>query len=704
MKHVKKEKHTGGRKQEKQSAGKGKSTTGIRTGKLKNKLIGAFLVPVALIILLGVTSYQLARTNLIREYRNSASSTMSAMGMYCELLCKNVENKANELTSSDAVQTYYKKYGGKTDSKAMEAYRSAQSVIKTGLVSSKDVQNYLLFAAKGNSMSSSAGSAPADFYTQYLESTDGSAFAAEKNRLGMWSGTHALVSETMGVAEDSYAIYYTHRMVKGDGFLLIDIRKDSILDVLGLMTDEGAVSALLTPDGREIRGDGQTETMFLGQSFTDRILSANEFGSEMTDIGGSDNLLLYTPVGNTGLVLCGAIPEATILKTADTIGKITIVIVVLAILISLLIGSVLAGNISGEVGRLITNMEQISQGNLATRFSSKRRDEFGKLTVGMTNMLESIRVIISDMKQFCIRVGASSADVSTAAAQMDESIRGINEAMAQVAEGVVNQAAQMETGLTKMNELSQELNLVSQGAQEIRTNSDSAIEAVRSGEQMVADLSEKAQAATQIARSLVGDIEQVNASSADISSFMEVINSLAGQTNLLSLNASIEAARAGEAGRGFAVVAEEIRNLSEETRQAGERINQIVADIQKTTQNTTESAKRAEEFLQAQSESIEGTVGVLHNIASNVEALVAVLSVVTERIDTMVTEKDEVLDVIESIAAFSEEEAASTEQITSNVNVQACQAKQLLDEAVGLEESVRELEKSMNHFIVEKAL
>ena len=52
-----------------------------RTGKLKNKLIGAFLVPVALIILLGVTSYQLARTNLIREYRNSASSTMSAMGM-----------------------------------------------------------------------------------------------------------------------------------------------------------------------------------------------------------------------------------------------------------------------------------------------------------------------------------------------------------------------------------------------------------------------------------------------------------------------------------------------------------------------------------------------------------------------------------------------------------------------------------------------
>lgn len=699
MKKTKKVKQAEKKKHASQTVAK--RTVGIPTGKLKNKLIGAFLVPVALIILLGVTSYQLARTNLIREYQNSASSTMSAMGMYCELLCKNVENKANELTSTDAVQTYYKKYGGKTDSKAMDAYRSAQSVIKTGLVSSKDVQNYLMFAAKGNSISSTSASAPADFYAQYLESEDGSVFTSEKNRLGMWSGTHALISETLGISEDSYAISYTQRMVKGDGILVIDIKKDSILNMLGQMSDEGAVSALLTPDGREIRGDGVTEPMFFGQSFTDRVLGATEAGSEMTAIDGNDYLLLYTPVGNTGLVLCGAIPEVTILKTASTIGTITILIVVLAILISLFIGSVLAGNISREVGRLINNMEQISQGNLTTQFSSNRRDEFRKLTLGMSDMLESIRAIISDMKQFCTHVGHSSADVSAAAAQMDESIRGINEAMVQVAEGVVNQAMQTEAGLTKMNEFSRELNLVSQGAQEIRTNSDSAIEAVQSGEQMIADLSEKAQAATQIARSLVGDIEQVNASSSDISSFMEVINSLAGQTNLLSLNASIEAARAGEAGRGFAVVAEEIRNLSEETRRAGERINQIVEDIQQTTKSTTESARRAEEFLQAQSDSIKGTVGALHNIASNVEALVKVLSGVTERIDRMVTQKDEVLDVIESIAAFSEEEAASTEQITANVNVQATQARQLLDEAVGLEKSVRELEMSMNHFTVD---
>lgn len=699
---MKRVKSSNNRKHKEQRTTGKAGVAGVRSGKLKNKLIGAFLVPVALMILLGVISYQMARTNLIREYQNSASSTMSAMGMYCELLCKNIENKANELVSSETVQSYYKKYGGKTDSKAMDAYRSAQSTIKNGLVTSKDVQNYLIFAAKGNSMGSASGAVPADFQTQYLESVDGSVFASEKNRLGMWSGTHPLISETTGVSENSYAISYTQRMVKGDGFLVIDIKMDSILEMLGQMADEGAVSALLTPDGREIRGDGSEESMFFGQSFTDRVLGAEQAGSEMTEIGSGKYLLLYAPVGNTGMVLCGAIPETAILKTASSIGKITVLIVALAILISLLIGSVLARNISGEVQGLIGSMEQISQGDLTAQPASKRRDEFQKLTLGMTDMLGSIRAIISDMKDFCTHVGHSSADVSTAAANMDESLRNITEAMQQVAEGVANQAEQTEAGLMKMSEFSEELNLVSQGTQEIRTNSDSAIEAVRTGEQMVADLSEKAQAATQIARSLVADIEQVNVSSSDISSFMEVINSLAGQTNLLSLNASIEAARAGEAGRGFAVVAEEIRNLSEETRQAGERINQIVADIQQTTKNTTESAKRAEEFLQAQSNSIEGTVSVLHNIAANVEALVEVLGVVTGRIDSMVTQKDEVLDVIESIAACSEQEAASTEQITTNVDGQSRQAKQLLDEAVGLEKSVRELEKSMNHFILER--
>ena len=219
---------------------------------------------------------------------------------------------------------------------------------------------------------------------------------------------------------------------------------------------------------------------------------------------------------------------------------------------------------------------------------------------------------------------------------------------------------------------------------------------------MVADLSEKAQAATQIARSLVGDIEEVNARSEDINGFMGVISSLAEQTNLLSLNASIEAARAGEAGKGFAVVAEEIRKLSEETKEAGSRINQIVADIQKTTQNTTASAKRAEEFLQSQSDSIEGTVLVLGDIAHNVESLVTVLRTVTARIDNMVQGKNEVLDAIGSIAACSEQEAASTEHITASVSGQAQQANKLLQEAVGLEESVRRLEMSMDHFVVDK--
>lgn len=668
--------------------------------KIRNKLIGSFLVPVVLIALLGMISYQLARTNLIREYQNSAGNTMAAMGMYCELLCENMENKANELVSSESVQTYYKKYAGSNDSQAMEAYRSAASVLKTGLISSSNVESYLLFAEKGNAIAGGAGTVPADFYEQYLKSAEGSSFAAEKSSLGKWGGYHALVSETMGMSEDSFAISYTQRMVKGKGFLIIDVKKESILDMLSQMSDEGAVTALLTPDGREIRSDEAQEALFLGQSFTDTVLSAKEAGNQTVSIGGEDYLLLYTPVGSTGLVICGAVPNRTILETARSIRNITLLIVVLAMLISLCIGTMLAGSISGEVTGLIGRMKQISDGNLTTQFSSRRKDEFKKLMLGMSDMQENIRSIVSDMKKFCAHVGCSSADVRAAAANLDESIQDINRAMEQVAEGMANQTVQTEQGLIKMNEFSGELNLVYQGTEEIKVNSDAAISAVQSGEQMIADLSRKAQAATDIARSLVSDIEEVETRSEDISGFMDVISSLAEQTNLLSLNASIEAARAGEAGKGFAVVAEEIRNLSDETKRAGDRINQIVAGIQKTTSDTTESARRAEEFLQSQSESIEGTVLVLHNIAANVGALVEVLEAVTARIDNMVQKKDEVLGVIESIAAFSEQETASAEQITTNVNGQTQQAKKLLQEAVGLEQSVQKLEESMNHFIV----
>ena len=170
------------------------------------------------------------------------------------------------------------------------------------------------------------------------------------------------------------------------------------------------------------------------------------------------------------------------------------------------------------------------------------------------------------------------------------------------------------------------------------------LDKIESGKVMVYELSDKSKAAAEITDILIQNIADVEENSKSIGSIIATISEIAEQTNLLSLNASIEAARAGEAGKGFAVVAEEIRKLADQSAEAGSHIRQIVGVIQQKTQITADSAKRAEEFLKNQAESIEGTVDIFSEINTNVTDLIQVLGEVTASMEEMVSDKEKVFD------------------------------------------------------------
>ena len=303
------------------------------------------------------------------------------------------------------------------------------------------------------------------------------------------------------------------------------------------------------------------------------------------------------------------------------------------------VGLLLAFVITKAILNSLTNMNTVfadiaqGEGDLTRRIPVSGSDELAQLAISFNLFAEKIQLAV-------VEVSESTEQLLNAA---DELTRKAKDTQNDVSE----QQSQAHLAASAMTEMSASASEVSSSANKAAELSGCAMKSANEGREVVinsvssmAGLSKQIVASSSIVSALQKDSDQIG-------TVLEVIRSIAEQTNLLALNAAIEAARAGEQGRGFAVVADEVRSLASRTQESTQEIQTIIQTLQ-------QGSEKAFKAMQESCDSAEDTVSLVQSAEQSLLSIVDFMS--------------DINSAIEHISDAASQQATVSDEISQNVN------------------------------------
>lgn len=665
------------------------------------KLIGAFMIPVILFVIIGFMIYSKCSTTLNSTYEASANTSVGTLEEYLGLGFENIELMATRLSINSTITSYYTGSEVKSESMLMDA-----KVALSNESTADKFIDHIIVCAKSGTACSEKGAIRGDVYNAFVESEEGKNVESEIGMGSMWISSHPAIDEVTGYDSDEYALSLVtvlkNNSNKSVGYIIIDVKTSFIQDILdNAQISDNSIKGFVLEDGSQVLS-GDSDIKFTDTDFYQEALTGENLqGSKEVSYEGADYLFTYSRIEGTNMLVCAMVPQKEIMAGAQTILRYTLIAVAICAVIAIVVGSVLASGISKAIRKVNRVLKKTSDGDLTGQISMKRKDEFNVLSSSITNMIGSMKDLILKMTNVSGHVSDSAVQVGTNSEVLLEVTKDITEAVDYINSGISQQAQDTESCLEQMNGLAERINVVHENTDEISEIAQEAQGAIENGMVIVANLGEKVQGTTEVTETIIREIRELNKESIAINSIIGTINEIAEQTNLLSLNASIEAARAGEAGRGFAVVSEEIRKLAEQSGNAGNQIGEIINHIQERLAATIETAGLAGESVAFQTEALNNTVDVFKNISQQVSKLAEDVEKITQSVGGIEQAKEDTMNAIESISTTSNQTESASEELARSTEKQL-QAVEVLNDAVKrLQMDAEDLDTSVSIFKVQ---
>ncbi|MCO7175057.1 methyl-accepting chemotaxis protein [Sporolactobacillus kofuensis] len=355
---------------------------------------------------------------------------------------------------------------------------------------------------------------------------------------------------------------------------------------------------------------------------------------------------------------------------------------------------------NNRVHRLRLAVAKAETGDLSVIIKVKGNDELAYLAEGINHMVRMNHNVISSMTAISEKVNDASQSLVSSVEEHTASSNEISSTMTEIAAGASDQAELMSrnkesTDLmeSKMAKITEQTGLMKQVAEHLAE--------VSAGNQKSVDqLRNHSERTISTTADIIEAISSLEARSKNVGKIIESITDIAGQTNLLALNAAIEAARAGEQGKGFAVVADEVRKLSEQTDRALKEISELMNGIRVDTENTVGYAGKTSKVLEEQFIVVSDFEQAAKRISKAVTDNQNQIADISGALNEMVDRTTEIKQTMNGMTEISEQTAAGTEEVTASLEEQTAGMEHLNKLAADLESDASLIRKALKGYVL----
>ncbi len=493
-------------------------------------------------------------------------------------------------------------------------------------------------------------------------------------------------------------------VVSGNYSLADKLSKDSGIDISLYYGNKMVVTSLT--DGNKNRLTEGT----VSKEVKETVLNGGkEFFAEDVQIGSDHYYSYYMPLFSEdgsvdGMIFAGK-KSQQVEKTlaADAVKMIMLSAVV--ILAAFLLTVAMSVSIARALKRTMSQFGKVADGNLSeqgTEDIGKRCDEIGAMLHGVEKLRGSLRGMIGSIRHSSGVLLESADELERAAALTSEDSDKVGRAISDVSAGAAAQAKETEEAMADVENMG---GIIGEMTENISAVAQITCEVGQAGNEVnsiLAELLKYTEKTTNAVDIIARQIQTTNDSAQEIQKAVEMITSIAEETNLLSLNASIEAARAGEQGRGFAIVATQIQKLAEQSSTSAQQIKQIIQVLLDDAGATVDKMEQVVGIVGNQKEKLMETGGRFETVNSGIQKMVEKMDGIRKLSGILDNSRNHMVNMIASLSAISEENAAASEETAASTEQLNERVKQITEEAAILKKLAAELERQIGIFQMEE--